>query len=116
LVHGKFRTYENNLSANVRVISSQNLDVVLAFSDVENDLMVETRMYPFLVKRYSIEFGSWLDVDQIQFNRISRRCCVLSISNCKVEVQACFPDIFIVFYMYNVCHNNYSFKLYLINI
>jgi hypothetical protein len=58
LVHGKFRTYENNLSANVRVISSQNLDVVLAFSDVENDLMVETRMYPFLVKRYSIEFGS----------------------------------------------------------
>jgi hypothetical protein len=58
LVHGKFRTYENNLSANVRVISSQNLDVVLAFSDVENDLMVETRMYPFLVKRYYIEFGS----------------------------------------------------------
>jgi hypothetical protein len=58
LVHGKFRTYENNLSANVRVISSQNLDVVLAFSDVENDLMVETRMYSFLVKRYSIEFGS----------------------------------------------------------
>lgn len=82
------------------MISSQNLDVDLAFSDLENDLIVEARMYPILINRYSIIFGSWLDADQIQFNRILRSCYILSISNCTVDLQACFPDILIVFYLY----------------